>query len=46
MESLQHDYIKDDEFDGLSVDLDVDLTGRVDPGEVVLVHAVLQYEVQ
>ena len=46
LEELEHHYAEDDEVDGQSVDLVVDLAGPVDPGEVVLVHAVLQNEVE
>ena len=46
LEELEHHHAEDDEVDGQSVDLVVDLAGPVHPGEVVLVHAVLQYEVE
>ena len=46
LESLEHDGVEDDESDGQSVNLLVYFIGRVDPGDVVFVHAVFQYEEQ
>ena len=46
LEELEHHHGEDDQVDGQSVDLVADLAGSVDPGEVVLVHAVLHDEVE
>ena len=46
LEELEHHHGEDDEVDGQSVDLVADLAGRVDPGQVVLVHPVLHDEVE
>ena len=46
LEELEHHHGEDDEVDGQSVDLNVDLAGSVVPGQVVLVHAVLHNEVE
>ena len=46
LEELDHDDREDDELDGELVGLVANLSGVVDPHQIVFVHQVLQNEVE